>query len=47
MSEGESAYRDAGVDIDAKYRAVTNSSDAIRSTFTAGVVGDIGLFGGP
>jgi phosphoribosylformylglycinamidine cyclo-ligase len=41
-----SAYRDAGVDIDRKYAAVAGAAAAIRSTFTAGVVGDIGMFGG-
>ena len=41
-----SAYRAAGVDIDAKYTAIGASREAIRSTFTAGVVGDIGAFGG-
>lgn len=46
MSERTSAYRDAGVDIDAKYEAVRSSTEAIRSTFTAGVVGDVGQFGG-
>ena len=46
MSKKGSAYRDAGVDIDAKYRAVGGSTDAIRSTHTPGVVGDVGSFGG-
>ncbi|MCA8974309.1 MAG: phosphoribosylformylglycinamidine cyclo-ligase [Planctomycetes bacterium] len=46
MSEAPSAYRRAGVDIDKKYAAVTGSSEAIRSTFTAGVRGDVGAFGG-
>ena len=41
-----SAYRAAGVDIDAKYRAVRDAHGAIRASFTAGVVGDVGLFGG-
>jgi phosphoribosylformylglycinamidine cyclo-ligase len=39
-------YRDAGVDIDAKYSAVKGALGAIRSTFTPGVMSDIGLFGG-
>jgi phosphoribosylformylglycinamidine cyclo-ligase len=39
-------YRDAGVDIDAKYSAVEGARSAIRSTFTPGVMSDIGLFGG-
>ncbi|MGE3174093.1 MAG: phosphoribosylformylglycinamidine cyclo-ligase [Planctomycetota bacterium] len=46
MTEASSAYRDAGVDIDLKYAAVTGATDAIRSTFTKGVVGDVGMFGG-
>ena len=46
MSEAPSAYRRAGVDIDKKYAAVAGASAAIRSTFTKGVVGDVGLFGG-
>lgn len=41
-----SAYRDSGVDIDAKYDAVRSASEAIRSTFTKGVVSDVGSFGG-
>ncbi|MEM7199310.1 MAG: phosphoribosylformylglycinamidine cyclo-ligase [Planctomycetota bacterium] len=46
MTEQESAYKAAGVDIDAKYRAVRGGQRAIRSTFTAGVVSDVGQFGG-
>jgi phosphoribosylformylglycinamidine cyclo-ligase len=46
MSKQPSAYRDAGVDIDKKYAAVQSGLGAIRSTYTKGVVGDIGLFGG-
>lgn len=46
MTDQTSAYRDAGVDIDAKYAAVKSSTDAIRATFTPGVVGDVGQFGG-
>ena len=45
LSKG-SAYRAAGVDIDKKYAAVGGSTEAIRSTYTDGVVGDVGLFGG-
>ena len=41
-----SRYREAGVDIDAKYDAVARAKDAIRTTFTDGVVSDIGSFGG-
>jgi phosphoribosylformylglycinamidine cyclo-ligase len=39
-------YADAGVDIDAKMGAISRAKDAIRSTFTKGVVGDVGGFGG-
>ena len=39
-------YADAGVDIDAKMGAISRAKDAIRSTFTRGVVGDVGGFGG-
>jgi len=46
LNEQGSAYREAGVDIDAKYDAVRTASDAIRSTFTKGVASDVGLFGG-
>ena len=46
MTQQPSSYRAAGVDIDAKYRAVQDAREAIRSTYTEGVVGDVGLFGG-
>jgi phosphoribosylformylglycinamidine cyclo-ligase len=39
-------YRDAGVDIPKKYEAVERATEAIRKTFTPGVIGDVGLFGG-
>ncbi len=39
-------YAQSGVDIEAKYEAVERATAAIRSTFTPGVVGDVGLFGG-
>jgi phosphoribosylformylglycinamidine cyclo-ligase len=39
-------YAAAGVDIDAKSAALARAREAIRSTFTAGVLGDIGGFGG-
>ena len=39
-------YREAGVDIPKKYEAVQRALSAIRSSFTPGVVGDVGLFGG-
>lgn len=40
------SYRDAGVDIDAKMAALRLAKPLIRSTFTRGVVGDVGAFGG-
>ena len=39
-------YAAAGVDIDAKSAALARAREAIRSTFTPGVLGDIGGFGG-
>jgi len=42
----ESRYADAGVDIDAKAAALERAKKAIRSTFTPGVLGDVGGFGG-
>jgi phosphoribosylformylglycinamidine cyclo-ligase len=41
-----SRYADAGVDIDAKAAALSRAKAAIRSTFTSGVLGDVGGFGG-
>ncbi len=41
-----SRYAQAGVDILKKYEAVDSATRAIRSTFTPGVMGDVGLFGG-
>jgi phosphoribosylformylglycinamidine cyclo-ligase len=41
-----SRYSEAGVNIDAKAAALARSRDAIRSTFTPAVLGDIGGFGG-
>ena len=46
MTEPPLRYADAGVDIDAKMGAIARAKDAIRSTFTKGVVGDVGGFGG-
>jgi phosphoribosylformylglycinamidine cyclo-ligase len=40
------SYRDSGVDIEKKYGAVERATEAIRRTFTPGVVGDVGAFGG-
>ncbi len=40
------SYRDAGVDIAAQDETLARSRAAIRATFTPGVLGDVGLFGG-
>ncbi|MGH9368536.1 MAG: phosphoribosylformylglycinamidine cyclo-ligase, partial [Thermoanaerobaculia bacterium] len=42
----KSRYAEAGVDIDAKAAALARAKTAIRSTFTPGVLGDVGGFGG-
>jgi len=39
-------YKDAGVDIDAQDEALARAKSAIRASFTPGVMGDVGLFGG-
>ncbi len=47
MSESQSrSYRDAGVDITAGYEAVRRIKAHVQSTYTEGVIGDIGGFGG-
>jgi phosphoribosylformylglycinamidine cyclo-ligase len=46
MTERQSAYQAAGVDIDAQDRALTEVKKLARTTFTAGVLSDIGSFGG-
>src|SRR5437016_2640050 len=46
MSDERITYRDAGVDIDAANEAVLRMRDHIRSTFTPGVLTDVGSFGG-
>lgn len=45
-SEGALSYRDAGVNIDAAEKALSDSKASIRASFTAGVAADVGLFGG-
>ncbi|MED6335560.1 MAG: phosphoribosylformylglycinamidine cyclo-ligase [Planctomycetota bacterium] len=40
------SYRDAGVDIAAQDEALARARAAIRASFTPGVVGDVGSFGG-
>ncbi len=42
----KSRYEAAGVDIDAKAGALARAREAIRSTFTSAVLGDVGGFGG-
>jgi phosphoribosylformylglycinamidine cyclo-ligase len=46
LSPDPLTYRDAGVDIDAQDAALAAAKDAIRSSFTPGVISDVGLFGG-
>jgi phosphoribosylformylglycinamidine cyclo-ligase len=43
---GDSAYRRAGVDIDAQDRALSGIKELVRSTATAGVLSELGSFGG-
>jgi len=43
---GKITYKDAGVDIDAKENLLERAKGAIRKSFTPGVLGDVGLFGG-
>ena len=45
-NKGGITYRDAGVDIDTGNKAVELMKAAVRRTYTPGVVGDIGGFGG-
>lgn len=46
MSDSPLTYRSAGVDIDAQDEALARAKQAIQSTFTPGVLADVGLFGG-
>jgi phosphoribosylformylglycinamidine cyclo-ligase len=43
---GKITYKDAGVDIDVKENLLQRAKGAIRKSFTPGVLGDVGLFGG-
>ncbi|MFQ5349126.1 MAG: phosphoribosylformylglycinamidine cyclo-ligase [Thermoanaerobaculia bacterium] len=43
---GGSAYRDAGVDIDAQEEALRRVKKLVADTFTPGVLSDVGSFGG-
>jgi len=45
-TESRLTYKDAGVDIAAQDKALADARDAIRGSFTPGVLGDVGLFGG-
>ncbi|MCL1806171.1 MAG: phosphoribosylformylglycinamidine cyclo-ligase [Oscillospiraceae bacterium] len=40
------SYKNAGVDVEAGYRAVELMKESVRSTYTKGVLGGIGGFGG-
>ena len=44
--ESRLTYKDAGVDIGAQDEALARARDAIRASFTPGVLGDVGAFGG-
>jgi phosphoribosylformylglycinamidine cyclo-ligase len=46
MTPAPARYREAGVDIPSKYEAVERAKEAIRRSFTPGVIGDVGSFGG-
>ena len=46
MAKERSTYKDAGVDIDAANEAVLRLKEHIKSTFTPGVLTDVGSFGG-
>jgi phosphoribosylformylglycinamidine cyclo-ligase len=46
MSEKKSAYRDAGVDIDAQERALAKVKKLVKKTATLGVLSELGSFGG-
>lgn len=39
-------YKDSGVDVERGYEAVKLMKDSVRSTYTDGVLGDLGSFGG-
>jgi phosphoribosylformylglycinamidine cyclo-ligase len=46
MPDQSITYRDAGVDIDAMNSAVLKMRDFVRTTYTPGVLTDVGSFGG-
>ncbi len=46
VSHERLTYKEAGVDIGAQDRALAKAFRSVRASFTPGVVGDVGLFGG-
>ncbi len=46
MNQSKSAYKEAGVDIDAQDRALVKIKDLVRSTRIPGVLSELGSFGG-
>ena len=40
------SYKDSGVDVERGYQAVKLMKEPVKSTYTKGVLGDIGSFGG-
>ena len=40
------SYKDSGVDVERGYEAVRLMKEHVKSTYTAGVLGDLGSFGG-
>ncbi len=46
VSHERLTYQEAGVDIEAQDRALAKAFRSVRASFTPGVVGDVGLFGG-
>lgn len=40
------SYKDAGVDVEAGYEVVKRIKSFVKNTYTPGVIGDIGFFGG-
>ena len=46
MEDTRLTYRDAGVDIGAQDETLARAKASIRASFTPGVLGDVGLFGG-
>ena len=40
------SYKDSGVDVERGYKAVQLMKEHVKSTYTSGVLGDLGSFGG-